>query len=33
MATVDEPCAVFNTDVNKKGKNIPMLPNDIDRLK
>ena len=26
IATVDEPWAVFKTEVNKKGKKIPMLP-------
>ena len=33
IATVDEPCAVFKTDVSKKGKKMPMLPNATDWLK
>src|SRR6185503_9351745 len=33
MATVDDPWAVFKTDVNKKGKKIPRLPNASDWLK
>jgi len=33
MATVDEPWAVFNTDVSKNGKNIPMLPKASEWLK
>src|SRR5665213_1504461 len=33
MATVDEPCAVFKTEVNKNGKRMPILPNASDWLK
>ncbi len=33
IATVEDPCAVFNNDVIKKGKSIPMLANGSTLLK